>query len=298
MDSIIKISELSILSFAIVLIEGLVLSIVYKKYFNFRAMTASIICHIGWIFAFSFPFVGSYEELFYYFYKIRFFNFSSSNTTLFKTITIYALLFLSVDFCYYWLHRASHHIRWLWASHFPHHTPTEINLHVALRKGWFARHSGTYLFYLPLMLIGFHPKVMFVWVPIIISYQFLIHSSWIPKLGWLEFFLNTPSHHRMHHVKNLNTNFGGVLIIFDRIFGTFTAEENQQKYIYGLNEEFNSQNPLKIMFSEWIAMGKDFTQAQSVYEAIRCLFIKHKIQKIDTIQDDSRSGYQSLKQIG
>ena len=176
------------------------------------------------------------------------------------------LLFAGQEFCYYWFHRCSHRIRWFWATHAVHHSSNELNLSAAYRFGWTGRISGNSVFFAPLIWLGFPPIAVFGVLSLNLLYQFWLHTEWIPKLGWLEYVLNTPSHHRVHHAANLpylDANYGGVLIIFDRLFGTLTEERNNIPCHYGLLKPLRSYNPVWIVFHEWVAMGRDVRQARS-----------------------------------
>ncbi|HJU17683.1 MAG TPA: sterol desaturase family protein [Stellaceae bacterium] len=176
-----------------------------------------------------------------------------------------AVLFIGQEFCYYWFHRCSHHVRWLWASHAVHHSPNELNLSAAYRFGWTGRLAGGTLFFLPLVWLGFPPGAVYACLGLNLLYQFWLHTTWIPKLGPLEYVLNTPSHHRVHHAVNaeyLDRNFGGVLIVFDRLFGTFAAECAEMPCRYGLTEPLYCYNPFRIAFHEWIALARDLRRAR------------------------------------
>ena len=129
-----------------------------------------------------------------------------------NTAWMFCLLFIGQEFFYYWFHRASHRIRWFWASHSVHHSPNELNFAAAYRLGITSRLAGSTLFYAPLTWLGFDPTVVLSVVGINLLYQYWIHADWIPKLGWIEFILNTPSHHRVHHSRQLmylDCNYGG-----------------------------------------------------------------------------------------
>jgi sterol desaturase/sphingolipid hydroxylase (fatty acid hydroxylase superfamily) len=174
------------------------------------------------------------------------------------------LLFFSLEFCYYWYHRLAHTIRWMWATHAVHHSAKHFNLSAAFRLGWTGWLSGNFLFFIPLCLIGFHPIAVAIVLAFNLLYQFWIHTELIPKLGWLEWFLNTPSHHRVHHASNpeyIDRNFGGVLILFDRWFGTFATEHS--KPIYGLTHPIQSFNPVAIALHEWQRLLQDFGRAKN-----------------------------------
>jgi sterol desaturase/sphingolipid hydroxylase (fatty acid hydroxylase superfamily) len=176
------------------------------------------------------------------------------------------LLFLGIEFFYYWYHRAAHEIRWLWATHAVHHSSQYLNLSTAYRLGWTGLLSGNFLFFTPLCWLGFHPLMIAMGLGINLIYQFWIHTEIIPKLGLLEWLFNTPSHHRVHHASNpqyLDRNYGGVLIIFDRLFGTFTAEQSDRHPIYGLTHPIQSYNPITIAFHEWRRLFQDLITAKT-----------------------------------
>ena len=180
--------------------------------------------------------------------------------------TALAVLFIGQEFCYYWFHRASHRVRWFWATHAVHHSSNELNLSAAYRFGWTGRLTGTGIFYAPLVWLGFPPVAVFGVLSLNLLYQFWLHTTWIPKLGWLEYVFNTPSHHRVHHAANpeyLDANYGGVLIIFDRLFGTFTEERADLPCRYGLVKPLTSNNPVVINFHEWAALGRDLWRART-----------------------------------
>lgn len=175
-------------------------------------------------------------------------------------------LFLLVEFVYYWHHRASHTVRWLWATHAVHHSPTRFNLTAGIRLGWTGAISGHFLFYVPLALFGFHPLAIAAVLGANLAYQFLIHSEMAPRLGPLEWILNTPTHHKVHHACNdacLDKNYGGTLIVFDRLFGTFAAPPKDEPLRYGLVGRIQTNNPLKIVFGEWTEMFRDLRDVKS-----------------------------------
>lgn len=172
----------------------------------------------------------------------------------------FILIFFLDDFSYYWYHRISHECRLFWASHVVHHSSQHYNLSTALRQTW----SGgffSFIFWLCLPLLGFHPEMILLQISISLLYQFWIHTEAIEKMPkWFEFIFNTPSHHRVHHGSNplyLDRNHGGILIIWDRFFGTFQKELETEKVTYGLTKNINSFNPIYIAFHEWLAMFKD-----------------------------------------
>lgn len=186
-------------------------------------------------------------------------------------------LFFGLEFCYYWFHRASHEIRWFWATHAVHHSPGHMNFSAAYRLGWTGAVTGNAFFFAPLILIGFHPTYVFGMLGLNLLYQFWLHTELIPRLPFLELFLNTPSLHRVHHATNpqyLDTNYGGVLIIFDRLFGTYVAEDDKDPVHYGLITQVGSNNPFRIAFHEWIKILADLRTAKSLRAVVGFLFAR------------------------
>ncbi len=186
----------------------------------------------------------------------------------------WVLLFFGEDFSYYWFHRISHESRYFWASHVVHHSSRKYNLGTALRQTWTGDLTGGFIFWLWLPLIGFHPIWVMMMQSVSLLYQFWIHTEAIDKLpGPLEFIFNTPAHHRVHHSsdpKYLDRNHGGILIIWDRIFGTFQQEEEHPTY--GLVKNINTYNPVKIAFLEWGRLFRDTFTAGSFRNAMGYMF--------------------------
>jgi sterol desaturase/sphingolipid hydroxylase (fatty acid hydroxylase superfamily) len=167
-------------------------------------------------------------------------------------------LFLAEDLCYYIFHRTSHGLRLLWSSHENHHSSRFFNLSVAARQTWTPFFA--FPFWLPLLLIGFDPLMVLTQQIISLTYQALIHTELIDKLGPLDRILNTPSNHRVHHGTNekyIDRNFGGILIIWDRIFGTYVCEE--QRPTYGILPPLNSYSPSKIAFHAYVDLFRDWS---------------------------------------
>lgn len=184
-------------------------------------------------------------------------------------------LFLAIELAYYWLHRFSHEIRWMWTQHSVHHSARQITLSVAYRLGWTQFLAGPWLFLVPVCWIGFDPRAVVLMYAISLLYQFWLHTETVPKLGVLEHILNTPSHHRVHHAvepEYLDRNYGGVLIIWDKLFGTFAPERDGAPRTYGLVHQINTLNPLKIVFAEWAALFRDLRAARSAREVLGLLF--------------------------
>lgn len=186
------------------------------------------------------------------------------------------LLFIGQEFCYYWFHRASHRVRWFWCNHAVHHSPNDLNLSAAYRIGLFGKFTGTFAFFAPLVWLGFEPKLVMLTLTMNLLYQFWIHATWLPKLGWLEYVLNTPSAHRVHHASNpqyLDANFGGVLIIFDRLFGTYVPERADLPPIYGLVKPMMSYNPLRVELSQWVWLAQDLAKSRSLKDVLGYLLM-------------------------
>ncbi|WP_067738938.1 sterol desaturase family protein [Novosphingobium naphthalenivorans] len=175
--------------------------------------------------------------------------------------------FFAVEFAYYWFHRFSHTVRWMWATHAVHHSAREYVLPSAIRLGWTEFFSLGWVFFAALVLIGFPPVVVLVLLGLNLIYQFPLHTEAVGRLGVLEWVLNTPSHHRAHHGSEpefLDCNFGGVLIVWDRLFGTFRAEPEGRRLRYGLVHELNSRNPVRIALHEWDRMLGDMRRAHGL----------------------------------
>jgi alkylglycerol monooxygenase len=181
-------------------------------------------------------------------------------------------LFFIDDFAYYIFHRVSHESRLFWNFHVVHHSSEHYNLSVAVRQSWF---SGVlhWIFYTPVMLIGFAPWMFALMHGFNLIYQFWIHTKFIDKLGLLEWVLNTPSHHRVHHGVNnpyLDKNYAGVLIIWDRIFGSFVKEMETPRY--GIIHPINSYNPIWINVHGWVEMWRAIKRQPTVLKKLACVF--------------------------
>jgi sterol desaturase/sphingolipid hydroxylase (fatty acid hydroxylase superfamily) len=173
------------------------------------------------------------------------------------------LMLLAQDFFYYWSHRGHHVIRILWACHVVHHSSRSFNLSTALRQPWTSLTSWP--FYLPLIALGVHPAVLAFCTSVNLVYQFWIHTERVDRLPRpLEFTLNTPSHHRVHHASQggyLDRNFGGILIVWDRLFGSFTAETARP--VFGLTKNISTYNPLRVATHEYAAIARDLAAAET-----------------------------------
>jgi sterol desaturase/sphingolipid hydroxylase (fatty acid hydroxylase superfamily) len=187
----------------------------------------------------------------------------------------FVLLFIGEEFCYYGYHRCAHRVRCFWATHAVHHSPNQLTLATALRLGWTGKITGTALFFSPLVGLGFSPPAVALAVAANMLYQFWLHTTWIPKLGAFEWVFNTPSHHRVHHGSNpeyLDCNYGGVLIVFDRLFGSFVEERADLPPRYGLTTPLLTHNPVRIAFHEWINLAHDLRNANGWRDRRDALF--------------------------
>lgn len=176
------------------------------------------------------------------------------------------------DFLYYWEHRAEHRIRFFWAYHNVHHSSTDYNLTVASRLSW-VETCFLWVFYIPMALLGFDPLQILIAVQISAVYQTWIHTQKIGKLGILEKILNTPALHRVHHASNhryIDKNFGGIVIIWDRLFGTYQPEIEAP--VYGLTENINTNNPIKINAIEYQRIGKHISKSRNIKDIWNSIF--------------------------
>jgi len=184
----------------------------------------------------------------------------------------WVLLFFVDDLAYYIFHRVSHETRLFWNFHVVHHSSEQYNLSVAVRQSWF---SGTlhWIFYAPVMLLGFAPWMFLAMHGFNLIYQFWIHTKLVRSLGPLEWVLNTPSHHRVHHGVNnpyLDKNYAGVLIIWDRLFGSFVPETESPRY--GIIKPIQSYNPLWINTHGWFEMIEAVKRERTLWRKLRCIF--------------------------
>jgi sterol desaturase/sphingolipid hydroxylase (fatty acid hydroxylase superfamily) len=185
----------------------------------------------------------------------------------------WVLLFFAEDFTYYWWHRMSHEVRCLWAAHENHHSSEYFNYSTALRQSY-STFLTVPLFYWWLPLVGFHPWMVVTQIAISLIYQFWIHTELIDRLPrWFELVFNTPSHHRVHHganVEYLDRNHGGILIIWDRLFGTFEPE--RARVVYGLTKNIRTFSIPRVAFHEWASMLRDAWRASSWRTRLGYLF--------------------------
>ena len=216
----------------------------------------------------AFAIKGTVLAFHIYLYQFRAFDFVNQ-------IPIWALwivTFISIDLVFYIYHRMSHRIRFLWAIHLSHHSSEEMNFAVSFRQAWFGPISKI-PFFMVLPLLGFDPTIVAVAGVISTLWGIVGHTKVIGKLGPLEWIFNTPSHHRVHHGSNkqyIDKNYGNLLIIWDRMFGTFEPEEEEVKF--GLVNNVNTFNPVKVTFIAWMSMINELKQKNSLSEAIKVIF--------------------------
>jgi sterol desaturase/sphingolipid hydroxylase (fatty acid hydroxylase superfamily) len=170
---------------------------------------------------------------------------------------------VGIDFMYYWDHRAGHEVRLLWAAHVVHHSSQHYNLSTALRQTWTGEY--TFLFFIPVVLAGVPVEIALAAWSVNLLYQFWIHTEAIDRMrGWFEYVFNTPSHHRVHHGSQsqyLDRNYGGVLIVWDRLFRSFEPEG--ERVVYGLTKNIDTYNPFKVATHELFALARDVRGARS-----------------------------------
>ncbi len=186
-------------------------------------------------------------------------------------LTLVGAVFFA-DLTYYWEHRIAHEVRILWTQHAVHHSSRDFNIITGIRFGPLES-VWALIAHIPMVLMGFPAESVLFGSLVVLAYQTWIHTETIGKLGPFEHVFNTPSHHRVHHgsdAKYLDRNYGGITIIWDRLFGTYQVEEETSRY--GLTRDFDSQNPMHVWFSELPSLAKDLRGARSVKEASGFLF--------------------------
>lgn len=250
-----------------VIVEAILTVKVQLEEYEFKDATTSIAMGLGNVFVGLFT-KGVVVTLFMFLYEYRFF-------TIPFTWWAWILILFAEDFVYYWNHRIAHESRLFWASHVVHHSSKKYNLSTALRQTWTGGFY-TFIFWLPLVFIGFHPLMIVTQMSISLLYQYWIHTELITKLPkWFEAIFNTPSHHRVHHATNpqyLDRNHAGIFIIWDKFFGTFEPEI--EKPTYGLVSNINTNNPIKVAFLEWAEMFNDVLNSKTSLNKKFLYFLK------------------------
>ncbi len=184
----------------------------------------------------------------------------------------WALAIFVADFTYYWMHRLEHEHRILWANHSVHHSSEDYNLTISMRLS-IIEGAIEWIFLIPMILIGFNPFQAIIGMVLVAQYQTWIHTEKIVKLGWLDEVFNTPSVHRVHHGSNnkyLDKNYGGILILWDKVFGTYQREE--EKVIYGLTQNINSNNPITINFIEYKNIWIEVKKCKTIKDKFKIIF--------------------------
>ena len=243
-------------------------SYIFKKGYYKKEDTLASIGLLAGNVAVSLLTKGSILLLYIYFYQFRLFTIND----LLPVWAVWALTFIVIDFVYYWYHRCSHRVRFLWAVHMNHHSSEEMNYVVSLRQAWFGPISKI-PFFMFMPLVGFDPLITLVAGVASTLWGVLGHTQWINRLGPLEYIFVTPSSHRVHHGSNecyLDKNYGNFLIVWDRMFGTFAEEKEKVKY--GIRENVKTFNPLKITFRVWFQIADDFTKSKTVKNKFLSIF--------------------------
>ncbi|CAL2079394.1 sterol desaturase family protein [Tenacibaculum sp. 190524A05c] len=248
-----------------VIVEAILTVKVKLEDYEFKDASTSITMGLGNV-AIGLFTKGLILGLFLWLYQFRVF-------TIPFTWWSWIILLFAEDFVYYWNHRIAHESRLFWASHVVHHSSQKYNLSTALRQTWTGSFY-TFIFWLPLVVLGFHPIMILTQMSISLLYQYWIHTELIDKLPkWFEAIFNTPSHHRVHHATNpqyLDRNHAGIFIIWDKLFGTFEPEV--EKPVYGLVKNIETHNPIKVAFIEWYNMLKDvFSSNTSIGKRLQYL---------------------------
>lgn len=238
-----------------------------KKYYSTKGLLSNIYLTVL-NFSLDVLIRGVCLAVLWYFYQFRFTGIDKTAHPFFY----WSALLVAQDFMFYWLHRVDHYCRFFWAVHVTHHSSEEFNLTVGFRSSVF-QPLYRFIYFIPLSLAGFDPlDTMFIYAATQI-YGILIHTKTVGRLGFLEWFLSTPSHHRVHHasnVKYLDKNMGMVFIIWDRLFGTFAKEDEEVKY--GLTTNLNSYHPVHMVFHEWKSIGKDLKKGHSLKHKFMYVF--------------------------
>ena len=208
--------------------------------------------------------------LYIYLYQFKFITVNE----LLPTWAVWIVTFVMIDFVYYWYHRFSHRVRFMWAVHMNHHSSEEMNFTVSLRQAWFGPITKV-PFFIVMPLIGFDPIITAVAGVASTLWGVIGHTQWIRRLGVLEYILVTPSSHRVHHGSNecyIDKNYGNLLIVWDRLFGTFAEEIEPVRF--GIRENVKTFNPIKITFMFWQQMVLDFKNSKNQKERFLSFFGK------------------------
>jgi sterol desaturase/sphingolipid hydroxylase (fatty acid hydroxylase superfamily) len=250
-----------------IIIEGFILYKTQKENYDLKDAAASITMGLG-----SAVINGSIKTIvliiFYAIYQFKIFDLGYH-------WWMFILLFFADDFSFYLHHRSCHQIRLFWAAHVNHHSSTNYNFAIALRQSW-GELFHKYIWWAWMPLVGFNPILILCMMSISLIYQYFLHTEIIKKLGFIEKFMNTPSHHRVHHAVNtryLDRNHGAILIIWDKFFGTFQEELDQDPVIFGITTNINTYNPLKIASHEYINLWQDVKKAPGIKNKLKYMFM-------------------------
>ena len=252
---------------AMIFVEILISNWQQKNYYK----TQDTLCTIGLLagnIIVAFSIKGLILALHFYLYQYKIFELSG----MLPLWLFWILTFVVIDLVFYIYHRMSHRIRFLWAIHLSHHSSEEMNFAVSFRQAWFGPISKI-PFFMVLPLLGFDPTIIAAAGVISTLWGIVGHTQIVGRLGFVEWIFNTPSHHRVHHGSNeqyIDKNYGNLLIIWDRMFGTFEPEK--EKVRFGLVNNVNTFNPTKITFMAWSSMIEDINNKQSLGEVLRIIF--------------------------
>lgn len=218
------------------------------------------------------------------------------------TWLVWVLSFIAIDFASYWSHRLAHSINVFWNRHVVHHSSEEFNLACALRQSISNLVSLGFIFLFPAALLGLPPKVIAVLAPIHLFMQFWYHTKHIPKMGWLEYIIVTPSQHRVHHAINdiyLDKNLGAIFCVWDRMFGTFQEELKEVPCVYGVKRAVQTWNPIKINFQHLWLLIQDAWRTNSWWDRLRIWFMPTGWRPADVAEkyplDYIKDPYQQVK---
>ena len=252
---------------AMIFVEILISNWQQKNYYK----TQDTLCTIGLLagnIIVAFSIKGLILALHFYLYQYKIFELSG----MLPLWLFWILTFVVIDLVFYIYHRMSHRIRFLWAIHLSHHSSEEMNFAVSFRQAWFGPISKI-PFFMVLPLLGFDPTIIAAAGVISTLWGIVGHTQIVGRLGFVEWIFNTPSHHRVHHGSNeqyIDKNYGNLLIIWDRMFGTFEPEKEKVKF--GLVNNVNTFNPTKITFMAWSSMIEDINNKQSLNEVLWIIF--------------------------
>ena len=252
---------------AMIFVEILISNWQQKNYYKIQDTLCTIGLLAGNIIV-AFSIKGLILALHFYLYQYKIFELSE----MLPLWLFWILTFVVIDLVFYIYHRMSHRIRFLWAIHLSHHSSEEMNFAVSFRQAWFGPISKI-PFFMVLPLLGFDPTIIAAAGVISTLWGIVGHTQIVGRLGFVEWIFNTPSHHRVHHGSNeqyIDKNYGNLLIIWDRMFGTFEPEKEKVKF--GLVNNVNTFNPTKITFMAWSSMIEDINNKQSLSEVLWIIF--------------------------